>query len=204
MTPRTSTLRLCAALLLFPGTALAEQREEVLRQVKVPHGYYWREMYVPQVTGGPTAAAWSPDGQELVYAMGGSLWRQRVGSDQARELTSGPGLDHQPDWSPDGRFVVFASDATNLLGNAVDQPNGTFQIFLRDRCVDGDGLPIPGCTAATTLVSSAPDAGRGTASSSHPALAENGSATAFLSSAANLLGPGVDTNGVADVFVRDR
>ena len=31
------------------------QREPVLKQVGVPHAYYWREMYVPQVTSGPSA-----------------------------------------------------------------------------------------------------------------------------------------------------
>ncbi|MGH7536646.1 MAG: CehA/McbA family metallohydrolase, partial [Gemmatimonadales bacterium] len=61
------------------------------------------------VTSGPSAVSWSPDGRELVYSMQGSLWRQAIGSDTARQLTSGPGYDFQPDWSPDGGQVVFAS-----------------------------------------------------------------------------------------------
>jgi TolB protein len=81
----------------------------VLKQVRVPHPYYWREMYVPQVTSGPGAVTWSPDGTEVIYSMQGSLWRQRVDSEEARQLTAGPGYDHQPDWSPDGRRVVYAS-----------------------------------------------------------------------------------------------
>ena len=92
------------------------QREAVLRQVKVPHPYYWREMYVPQVTTGPSAVTWSPDGTEVIYAMQGSLWRQRLSGDEALQLTSGPGYAHQPDWSPDGRRVVYAS----YRGDAVD------------------------------------------------------------------------------------
>jgi Tol biopolymer transport system component len=87
----------------------AAQRAPVLRQVKVPHPYYFREMLIPQVTSGPSGAAWSPDGRELVYSMQGSLWRQRVDDDRARQLTAGPGYDFQPDWSPDGRRVVYAS-----------------------------------------------------------------------------------------------
>jgi WD40-like Beta Propeller Repeat len=105
--------------------------------------------------------------------------------------------------SAGGRLVVFTSDATNLLGPAVGTPNGTFQIFLRDRCVD-KGVPLDGCTPATTLVSAAPDKGLGTGSSGPAAIAASGSTTAFQSAAPNLLGPGVDANGVTDVFARDR
>jgi TolB protein len=95
--------------LLALTTPLPAQRAPVLRQIKVPHSYYFREMYLPQVTSGPSAVTWSPDGKELIYSMQGSLWRQRVGSGEARQLTSGPGYDYQPDWSPDGSSVAYAS-----------------------------------------------------------------------------------------------
>ena len=96
---------LAALALAAPAQA---QREPVLRQVDVPHSYYWREMYVPQLTSGPSALAWSPDGSALVYSMQGSLWRQAVDGDEAHQLTAGPGYDYQPDWSPDGRTLVFS------------------------------------------------------------------------------------------------
>lgn len=105
--------------------------------------------------------------------------------------------------SANGRLVVFASDATNLLGNAVGVPNGTYQVFMRDRCL-ADGVAIPGCTPATTLVSVAPDGAIGNGSSTLPAIAAGGNATAFGSAASNLLGPAVDTNNLSDAFVRDR
>jgi TolB protein len=97
-------------------TLLHAQRAPVLQQIKVRHPYYYREMFIPQVTSGPGAAAWSPDGTELVYAMQGTLWRQRIGSDTARQLTDGPGYDSQPDWSPDGRIVYasYRNDAVEL------------------------------------------------------------------------------------------
>src|SRR5205809_6492110 len=97
-----------------PATVRA-QREPVLKQVGVPHAYYWREMYVPQVTSGPSAITWSPDGTELIYSMQGSLWRQRIGSRVAQQLTAGEGYDYQPDWSPDGRLVVFARYAHDAI-----------------------------------------------------------------------------------------
>jgi hypothetical protein len=108
-----------AALVPSPGSTQGgpPQRELAYKQVRVPHHYYWREMYVPQVTSGPGAVTWSPDGTEVIYSMQGSLWRQRLDGDEARQLTAGPGYDHQPDWSPDGRSVVYASyggDAVEL------------------------------------------------------------------------------------------
>src|SRR5216110_2627392 len=78
-----------------------------LPQIDLPHSYYYRELYLPQLTSGPAAVAWSPDGQWLVYAMQGFLWRQRVDDPVAEQLTDSDGTDHQPDWSPDGRRVVF-------------------------------------------------------------------------------------------------
>ncbi len=112
-----AALAVSAALLGAAAGSLAAQRAPVLRQVKVPHPYYYREMLIPQATSGPGAASWSPDGRELVFAMQGSLWRLPIGGDTARQLTDGPGYDAQPDWSPDGRRVVYASyrdDAVEL------------------------------------------------------------------------------------------
>ncbi|HTS87591.1 MAG TPA: CehA/McbA family metallohydrolase [Gemmatimonadales bacterium] len=100
----------CIPVLLLGGWAsLAAQREPVLQQIKLPHSYYYREMYLPQVTSGPSSATWSPDGKTLIYSMQGDLWRQRVGDSVAEQLTTGPGYSYQPDWSPDGTRVVYSS-----------------------------------------------------------------------------------------------
>jgi hypothetical protein len=91
---------LVLTLLAAAGTAEAG-REPVLKQVDVPHSYYWRELYIPQLTTGPSSVAFTPDGKALVYSMGGSLWRQAIGSDVAEELTHADGAyDYQPDVSP--------------------------------------------------------------------------------------------------------
>jgi Tol biopolymer transport system component len=93
------------------------QREAVLKQIDLPHPYYFREMYLPQLTTGPSAAAWSPDSYSLVYSMAGSLWRQELRSAKAEQLTAGPGYDYQPDWSSSngGRWLVFARYAHDAI-----------------------------------------------------------------------------------------
>ena len=103
----------------------AQQREPVLKQIQAPHAYYYREMYLPQLTTGPSAAAWSPDSKSLVYSMGGSLWKQSLNSSIAEQLTDGPGYDYQPDWSSDGRWIVYTTyykDALELF--ALDLQSG--------------------------------------------------------------------------------
>jgi TolB protein len=104
---RFRMIRLCIFVFLMCANGLA-QREPVLKQIDLPHAYYYREMYLPQLTTGPSAVVWSPDSQTLIYSRGGSLWRQDVGSTTAAQLTAGLGYDYQPDWSADGRWVVFA------------------------------------------------------------------------------------------------
>jgi len=116
--PRRLFRALAAALLLAAcGVSVHAERATVLAQIDLPHNYYFREMYLPQLTSGPSALAFSPDGNELVYSMGGSLWRQRIGTASATEITHAGGYDYQPDWSPDGRriaFVRYEHDALEL------------------------------------------------------------------------------------------
>jgi TolB protein len=101
-------LTVILALLAITPFAAA-QRKPVLPQIELPHPYYYREMYLPQLTSGPSSVTWSPDSSEVIYSMGGSLWRQRIDSNTAQQLTDGNGYDYQPDWSPDGKSVVYVS-----------------------------------------------------------------------------------------------
>lgn len=109
---QTRVRMLCGALLACVAFAVAAAppgRQPVLGQIDLPHAYYFREMYLPQLTGGPSSVSFAPDGREVVYSMAGSLWRQRLDSGTAVQLTDGPGYDYQPDWSPDGRSIVYVT-----------------------------------------------------------------------------------------------
>ena len=109
----------------------------MLSQIDLPHPYYFREMYLPQLTSGPSSVAWSPDSKEVVYSMAGSLWRQKIDSGAAQQLTDGPGYDYQPDWSPDGKSVVYVSyqkDAMELW--LLDLMSGKTQQLTRESAVN--------------------------------------------------------------------
>ena len=119
------------------GAAAAPAREPVLKQIKLPHNYYYREMYLPQVQSGPSSADWSPDGRDLVVAMQGSLWMHHLGSAETRLLTDGPGYDHQPAWSPAGRFIAYVSyrdDQVEL--RLLDLDRGTTTALVHDGAVN--------------------------------------------------------------------
>jgi TolB protein len=118
MTRRPMLAAASLAAVLASAVPAGAERATVLRQIDVPHNYYFREMYLPQLTSGPSALTWAPDGDELVYSMQGSLWRQALDSGIAVQLTAGPGYDYQPDWSPDGKRIVFSryyEDAVELM-----------------------------------------------------------------------------------------
>src|SRR5215471_14100360 len=99
----------CLAMAVIVVAPVWGQRRAVLGQIDEPHPYYYRELYLPQLTSGPSWVTWGPDSQELIFSMAGSLWRQRLDSKEAKQLTDGPGYDYQPDWSPDGNRVVYVS-----------------------------------------------------------------------------------------------
>ena len=94
----------------------------------------------------------------------------------------------QPAISVDGRYVAFASDASNLVAG---DTNNKRDIFVHDRL-----------TGATTRVSVDSDGAQANNSSFEPGISADGRYVAFASDASNLVAG--DTNNVRDVFVHDR
>jgi Tol biopolymer transport system component len=91
-----------------------------------------------------------------------------------------------PTISADGRYIAFASDATNLVSG---DTNKDTDVFVRDRK-----------RHATERVSVSSAGKQGNGDSDLSSISADGSWVAFVSEASNLV-PG-DTNGTPDVFVR--
>jgi Tol biopolymer transport system component len=111
--------------------------------------------------------------------------RQAVGGDRDGVLDINYG---RPAISADGRFVVFASSATNLVSG---DKNQTVDVFLRDRAA-----------GTTERVSDASRKTEANGESWRPAISPDGRFVAFASYADNLVAG--DTSVASDVFLRDR
>ncbi len=98
------------------------------------------------------------------------------------------GESTNPSISGDGRFVVFQSDATNLVNG---DENGVSDIFVHDNQ-----------TGTTERISRTSDGAGANASSFDPSISSDASVVAFTSNATNL--DGNDTNNKPDIFVRTR
>jgi subtilisin len=142
----------------------------------------------PDLTVDAALAAFQATGRRFTDA--------RNGFEFSRLCTSGAlGLDRcpnvggsrRPSISADGHQVAFESDAPLVAADT----NGVTDVYLRD-------VPV----ATTTRVSVATGGAQAAGPSTHPSISADGNRIAFDSTAADLVL--ADSNGAADVFLRDR
>ena len=93
--------------------------------------------------------------------------------------------------SADGRYVVFSTAATNLVAG---DTNIAEDVFVRDRTLN--------TTTRVSVSTSGAQTPTGELGSTSPSISDDGRFVAFTSYAPNLVAG--DTNGVSDIFVRDR
>src|SRR5262249_18819116 len=111
----------------------------------------------------------------------------RVSSDSAGVAANYGGCE-APWATANGRYVGFSCEASNLVPG---DTNFAEDVFLHDRQ-----------TGKTERISVASDGSQGRYPSSRPRISASGRYVAFDSFSPNLV-PG-DTNGLTDVFLRDR
>jgi len=99
-----------------------------------------------------------------------------------------------PTMTPDNRYAVFVLASTD---GVTETPGTPENIFVRDTCT---GAPA-GCTPSVSLTSIGFNSNPADGDSISPSISADGRYVVYISSATNLVVS--DTNGVADVFVRD-
>lgn len=97
--------------------------------------------------------------------------------------------------TPDGRFVAYASLATNLVYGQIGPVGNQSDIFLRDTCAGA----TPPCTPATVWISVGPNQTPSLGDCDNPAISADGHYVAFVCVSDNLL-PG-SYNGHAQVYL---
>lgn len=112
----------------------------------------------------------------------------RMSVDSSGAESNGDSAQSRPSVSGDGRFVAFASDATNLVSG---DTNNASDVFVKDVT-----------SGATVRVSVDSGGVQGNKDSFSPSISGTGRFVAFTSLSNNLVTG--DTNGFADVFLHDR
>jgi hypothetical protein len=92
----------------------------------------------------------------------------------------------RPSISADGRFVVFASAASNLVA---EDANNVSDIFLRDRDTDADGVFDEAGAVSTTRLSLGVGGAEANGASNGPVITPDGRYVVFESQATNLVDP---------------
>jgi Tol biopolymer transport system component len=122
-----------------------------------------------------------------VAALGSTGLVSRQGS-SVTPSTTGNGESVAPQITPDGRFILFPSTATDLVTN--DNSFPSLDLFLKDRA-----------SGTMWLISQTLEGSGGDRDSSYGVCSTNGRFVAFQSEAVGLVAN--DTNGLQDVFLRD-
>jgi Tol biopolymer transport system component len=139
-----------------------------------------------------TRSSFNQPDQIVLHRTGAS--NLNVSRSPGNQPGNGPSLSL--DISADGRWVLFASLANNLVAG---DTNGTWDLFVWDRLLAEAGdIANPNRIRRVSL---AHDGGQLNVHITNGAISDNGTKVVFSTTAANVV-PG-DTNGVSDVFLRD-
>jgi Tol biopolymer transport system component len=186
-----------------PDVYLRDRLLQQTERVSLPPAGALRD---PGADSGPAISA---NGRFVAFGAGTSAGDHVFVRDLARGVTvlvdratGGAPADltsAEPELSADGRFVVFTSLADNLWPG---DRNGWEDVFVRDRDTDRDGIYDEPGAVRTTRISLSTSGVEGNLPSGGGCVSADGRYVAFTSLASNLVAR--DTNGVEDVFLRDR
>ena len=74
------------------------------------HHVYLEGYELPVLSSGPMDPAPSPSNDKVVFSAKGWLWIMDIQTSEATRITKSKDMDSRPNWSPDGRQIVFVRD----------------------------------------------------------------------------------------------
>ncbi len=103
-------LIVCAFLVLIPTLVQAQWTNRYPKVDGYGHQIYFEAYDLPVMNAGPTDPTPSPTKKEIAFAAKGWLWILNLETSIATRITSTPEVDSRPNWSPDGKQIVFVRD----------------------------------------------------------------------------------------------
>lgn len=130
----TRTLTVLAFFLtLLPVSASGAQ--QAYPSARHGGGYSHNYYLPPAPSSTPWYPAWHPDGDRITVALSGSIWDVDPDAGVATEITYAPDEYHSsPDWSPDGRWLVYTADdgGRTIQLRVLDTVTGDTNILTED------------------------------------------------------------------------
>lgn len=113
------------------------------------HHVYLEGYELPVMNSGATDPAPSPTKNEVVFSAKGWLWLMNLDSNTAKRITSTRAMDFKPNWSPDGKRIVFVRDTgldTKIVILDVEQNKETVVVDTKaldlDPIFSSDGTSV--------------------------------------------------------------
>ena len=109
-------------------------------------GNYMHNFYFPPAPSStPWAPNWSPDGESIAVAMSGSIWKVDPKTGIAEELTNDARYHSLPDWSPDGKWIVYTADdgSTTIQLSMLNVESGESHALTNDDFIYVDPVFSP-------------------------------------------------------------